>query len=44
LNAEALGVKPEFDDVKDIASTTGISVKRAMELVSAQITYKINLG
>jgi len=44
LNAEALGVKPEFDDVKDIASTTGISVKRAMELVSAQITYKINVG
>jgi uncharacterized protein (TIGR00299 family) protein len=44
LNAEALGVKPEFDDVKDIASTTGISVKRAMELVSAQIAYKINVG
>jgi uncharacterized protein (TIGR00299 family) protein len=44
LNAEALGVKPEFDDVKVIASTTGISVKRALELVSAQITYKINVG
>jgi len=44
LNAEALGIKPEFDDVKVIASTTGISVKRALELVSAQITYKINVG
>ena len=44
LNAEALGVKPEFDDVKAIASTTGISVKRALELVSAQVTYKINVG
>jgi uncharacterized protein (TIGR00299 family) protein len=44
LNAEALGVKPEFDDVKVIASTTGISVKRALELVSAQVTYKINAG
>ncbi len=43
-NAEALGVKPEFDDVKVIASTTGISVKRALELVSAQITCKINGG
>jgi uncharacterized protein (TIGR00299 family) protein len=43
-NDEALGVKPEFDDVKAIASTTGISVKRALELVSAQITYKINGG
>jgi pyridinium-3,5-bisthiocarboxylic acid mononucleotide nickel chelatase len=44
LNAETLGVKPEFDDVKVIASTTGISVKRALELVSAQVTYKINAG
>ena len=44
LNAEALSIKPEFDDVKVIASTTGISVKRALELVSAQITYKINGG
>jgi uncharacterized protein (TIGR00299 family) protein len=44
LNAEKLGVKPEFDDVKVIASTTGISVKRALELVSAQVTYKINAG
>ncbi|MGC1929535.1 MAG: nickel pincer cofactor biosynthesis protein LarC [Candidatus Nitrosopolaris sp.] len=42
LSAEAIGIKPEFDDVKVIASTTGISVKRALELVSAQITYKIN--
>jgi uncharacterized protein (TIGR00299 family) protein len=44
LNAETLGVKPEFDDVKVIASTTGISVKRALELVCAQVTYKINAG
>ena len=43
-NDESLGVKPEFDDVKVIASTTGISVKRALELVSAQITCKINGG
>ena len=42
LNAEALSIKPEFDDVKVIASTTAISVKRALELVSAQITCKIN--
>jgi pyridinium-3,5-bisthiocarboxylic acid mononucleotide nickel chelatase len=44
LDAEALSMKPEFDDVKVIASTTGISVKRALELVSAQIAYKINGG
>jgi pyridinium-3,5-bisthiocarboxylic acid mononucleotide nickel chelatase len=42
LNAEVLSIKPEFDDVKVIASTTAISVKRALELVSAQITSKIN--
>jgi pyridinium-3,5-bisthiocarboxylic acid mononucleotide nickel chelatase len=44
LNSEALSVKPEFDDVKVIASTIGISVKRVLELVNAQITYKINVG
>ncbi|HET7147870.1 MAG TPA: nickel pincer cofactor biosynthesis protein LarC [Candidatus Nitrosopolaris sp.] len=43
LNTEALGAKPEFDDVKVIASTTGISVKKALELVNSQITYKINV-
>lgn len=42
LNSETLSIKPEFEDVKVIASTAGVSVKRALELVSAQITYKIN--
>lgn len=44
LNAEELGFKPEFDDVRIIASTTGVSVKRALELASAQIIHKINGG
>ena len=42
LNSEAISVKPEFDDLKLIASTAAISVKRASELVSAQVTGKIN--
>jgi pyridinium-3,5-bisthiocarboxylic acid mononucleotide nickel chelatase len=44
LNAEAMSFKPEFEDVKVIATTTAISVKKVLELVSAQITYKINGG
>lgn len=42
LNAQASSIKPEFDDVKVIASTAAISVKRALELVTAQITCKVN--
>jgi uncharacterized protein (DUF111 family) len=32
--------KPEFEDVKIIAARCKIPVKRAMELVSAQVTKK----
>jgi pyridinium-3,5-bisthiocarboxylic acid mononucleotide nickel chelatase len=42
LNAGALSIKPEFEDVKVIATTTAISVRKALELVTAQITCKIN--
>jgi uncharacterized protein (TIGR00299 family) protein len=36
-----ISAKPEFEDVKIIASRCQISVKRAMELVSADVTQKI---
>ncbi len=36
-----INVKPEFEDVKTIASKCQISVKRAMELVSAEIMQKV---
>jgi uncharacterized protein (DUF111 family) len=42
LNAGAISIKPEFEDVKIIATTAAISVKKALELVTAQITCKIN--
>ncbi|HZC88917.1 MAG TPA: nickel insertion protein, partial [Nitrososphaera sp.] len=34
-------VKPEFEDVRMIASRCQISVKRAMELVSAEVMQKV---
>ena len=36
-----ISAKPEFGDIKIIASRCQISVKRAMELVSADVTQKI---
>ena len=43
LNAVVLGFKPEFDDLKAIASSTGLSLKRTQELVSGQVQNKWNL-
>lgn len=39
-----MNVKPEFEDIKIIASRCQIPVKRAMELVTAQVTQKIGQG
>jgi pyridinium-3,5-bisthiocarboxylic acid mononucleotide nickel chelatase len=43
LSAVVLGVKPEFDDLKAIASSTGLSLKRTQELVSGQVQNKWDL-
>ena len=37
-------VKPEFEDIKIIASRTRLSVKKTLEMVSAQVLQKIGQG
>ncbi|MGH9993038.1 MAG: hypothetical protein ACREAZ_10435, partial [Nitrososphaera sp.] len=34
-------VKPEFEDIRIIASRTHVSVKRTMELVNSQVMQKV---
>ena len=43
LNSVVLGVKPELDDLKRIASSTGLSLKRTQELVNGQVQNKWDL-
>lgn len=43
LNSAILSVKPELDDIKTIASSTGLSLKRTQELVSGQVQNKWDL-
>jgi uncharacterized protein (DUF111 family) len=43
LNSVVLGVKPELDDLKTIASSTGLSLKRTQELVNGQVQNKWDL-
>ena len=40
-DTKLVSFKPEFDDVKQIALATGLPVKKALELISADITGKI---
>jgi uncharacterized protein (DUF111 family) len=40
-SGKIISAKPEFEDVKIIASRCQISVKRALELVAAQVMQKV---
>ncbi len=37
-----VGVKPEFNDLREIARMTGLPLRKALELVTSQITHKIS--
>jgi uncharacterized protein (DUF111 family) len=41
---KTISIKPEFDDIKVISSKVGISVKRTMELATAEIVQRIGKG
>ena len=43
-NGKTISIKPEFDDIKNIASKAGIPVKNAMELANIQIMERIGSG
>jgi uncharacterized protein (TIGR00299 family) protein len=40
-SGKTINIKPEFEDIKLIASRVGISVKRAMELTPAEVVQKL---
>jgi uncharacterized protein (TIGR00299 family) protein len=40
-NGKTISIKPEFDDIKNIASKAGIPVKNAMQLANIQIMERI---
>jgi pyridinium-3,5-bisthiocarboxylic acid mononucleotide nickel chelatase len=40
-SGKTINIKPEFEDIKLIASRVGISVKRAMELTTAEVVQKL---
>ena len=40
-NGNTINIKPEFEDIKVISSRLGISLKRAMELVNADVVQNI---
>ena len=44
VTGQVTGVKPEFDDIKIIASRCQLSVKRTLELVTAQALQKVGQG
>ncbi len=41
-DSKLVSFKPEFDDVKQVAQQTGLSVKKALELISSDIAVKIS--
>ena len=41
-DSKLVSFKPEFDDVKQVALQTGLPVKKALELITADITGKIS--
>lgn len=41
---KTISIKPEFDDIKVISSKVGISIKRTMELATAEIIQRIGKG
>jgi uncharacterized protein (DUF111 family) len=40
-SGKTINIKPEFEDIKLIASRVGISVKRAMELTTAEVVQRL---
>jgi uncharacterized protein (TIGR00299 family) protein len=40
-SGKTINIKPEFEDIKLIASRVGISVKRAMELATAEVVQRL---
>jgi hypothetical protein len=40
-NGKTISIKPEFDDIRNIASKAGIPVKNAMQLANIQIMERI---